>query len=403
VSALEDVRIVDLTQLEAGPSCTQMLAWLGADVIKVEPPGRGELGRSMSTDTPNFDSHYFIFLNSNKRSITINLRSEKGKHLLARLIEVADVFIENFAQGSIERLGFDYETVHSINPRIIYARIKGFGSDSPYHDYPAFDPLSQAMGGAVSLTGHRGEPPVKPGPTIGDTGTGLHAAVGILAALHQRELTGEGQLVEVSMQEAVINFCRISFVRQAMTGRPAERVGNEGQQLGSSAPSGIYPCAGGGANDYCYIFTASASDELWHRLCDVMGQPELKSDQRFATREDRVRLRKELDSVICSWTSQFSKHEVMERLGAAGVPVGAVLDTRDLSDDPYLRKRGVFATVNHRDRGEITMPTSPIKLSQSPLLPVAAPSLGEHTEEVLSDLLGLTADDVQALRDAGAL
>jgi len=403
MSALSDVRIVDLTQLEAGPSCTQLLAWLGADVIKVEAPNKGDPGRSLGADISGADSLYFQFLNSNKRSITVNLKTRQGKDLLGNLIAKSDVFVENFATGAIARLGFGYDAVRVINPRIVYAQIKGFGDGSPYQDLPSFDPISQAMGGAISVTGHRGQPPVKPGPTLGDVGTGLHAAVGILAALHQRDMTGEGQLVEVAMQEAVINLCRISFVRQAMTGEAAERVGNEGQQLSSTAPNGVYRCAGGGANDYCFIFTASSGNEVWHRLADVMESPELKTDPKFATARDRVRNREELDSIVTAWTSRSSKHEIMSKLAAAGIPAGAVMDTNDLAGDRYLRKKGLFVTLEDPRRGQFTMPTSPISLADSPIMPRMAPELGQHTSEVLGSLLGLSGQEIEKLRGEGCV
>jgi formyl-CoA transferase len=402
VKALQDIRIIDLTQFEAGTSCTQMLAWLGADVLKVERPVRGEQGRYASTDMPGVDSFYFLFLNANKRSVTLDLTHEKGRELLSGLIKVGDVFVENFRPGTIERLGFDYETVRSINPRIVYCQIKGFGSGSPYSDYLAFDPIGQSVGGAVSLTGRPDGPPLKPGPTIGDTGTGIHAALGILAALHQRHLSGNGQRVEVAMQDAVINFCRISFARQAATGRAAERFGNE-SQLGLSAPSDIYPCRGDGPNDYCFIYTSRAGNEQWLRLLDLIGRPDLKDDHRFRSPEERARHQEEIDKIISPWTRQYSKHEVMERLGRSGVPAGAVMDTMELSDDPYLKDRGMFVTINHPARGELVMPASPIRLSDSTVPVTAAPLIGQHTDNVLAELLGLESSELIALRDEGII
>src|SRR2546421_4431691 len=286
-TALEDVKVLDLTQFEAGTSCTEALAWLGADVIKVENPRGGDQGRGASTDQPGVDSHYFMLLNANKRSVTLNLSSARGRQIFTDMLKKADVMIENFAPGAIERLGFGYDVVREINPRIIYAQVKGFG-EGPYENYVSFDMIAQSVGGALSLTGTTETEPLKPGPTIGDTGTGLHCAIGILAALHQRQRTGRGQRVEVSMQEAVINYCRISYSRQHLTGRASERFGNR-SQLGTSAPSDVYPCRPGGPNDYVFVYTSRASDEQWHRLLDVLGRSDLRGDPRFAGPEERAR------------------------------------------------------------------------------------------------------------------
>jgi formyl-CoA transferase len=402
VAALDGVLVIDLTQFEAGPSCTESLAWLGADVIKVEPPGRGEQGRGASTDQPGLDSYYFLLLNANKRSVTLNLRTEKGCAILRRLIELGDVFIENFGPGTIERLGFDYETVRALNPRIIYAQVKGYGSDSPYAGYLSFDPIGQAVGGALSLTGRPDAPPTKPGPTIADTGSGLHIAIGILAALLQRQATGEGQRVEVAMQEAVINHCRISYARQGITGRAAERFGNQ-SQLGLSAPSDIFPCQGEGPNDFCFIYTSRADNRQWHRLLEVIGHPELRDDPRFANPAERARHIDEVGQIIAEWTRGRTKVEAMEALGQAGVPAGAVFDTFELSQDPYLRRRGMFVTVQHPQRGEFTMPGWPVKMSGSTVPVRAAPLLGQDNLEVYGRLLDLEPQELELLHEEGVI
>src|SRR5260370_990422 len=293
--ALHGVRVVDLTQFEAGTSCTQTLAWLGAEVIKVEEPTTGEQGRSASADRPGADSYYFMLLNANKQSVTANLKSEKGRGLLRAFIEKSDVFVENFAPGVIERLGFGYETVCRINPRIVYAQIKGFAPDGPYGKFLAFDMIAQATGGAMAITGEPDGRPLKPGLTIGDTGTGLHCAIGILAALYQRQFTRRGQYLE------------------------------------------------------------------------------------------------------------FAKHTVMKMLGEAGVPVGAVFDTQELSSDPHLRRRGAFVTVKHPVRGDFTMPGWPVHMSESKVPIEAAPLLGAHNREIYGGLLGLTPDELTTLRDAKAI
>jgi len=401
-AALGGIRVIDLTQFEAGPSCTETLAWLGADVIKIEPPGRGDQARSASTDQPGLDSHYFLLLNANKRSVTLNLRHPEGAAILRQLLRDADVFVENLGPGSVERLGFDYESVRAINPRIIYAQIKGFAPDGPYGAFLSFDYIGQAVGGALSVTGEQDGPPLKPGPTIADTGTGLHCAIGILAALYQRRQTGVGQLVEVAMQEAVINYCRVSYAAQARTGRAAERSGNRGQ-LGMTAPADIFPCHPGGSNDYVFVYTSRANNEQWLALLDVIGRAELKDDSRFATPARRARHAEAVGNVISAWTLQRTKREAMEALGSAGVPAGAVFDTLELSNDPHLRRRGMFVTVHHSERGDFTMPGWPVRMSCSHVDETPAPLLGEHNREVYGRLLGLGEPDLTELAARGVI
>lgn len=400
--ALAGVRIVDLTQFEAGTSCTETLAWLGADVIKVEPPQRGEQGRGATTDKAGSDSPYFLLLNANKRSVTCNLKSEAGRKLLEKMLEHADIFIENFAPGVIERLGFDYETVRKINPRVIYAQIKGFGPKSRFSNFLAFDPIAQAAGGALSITGEDGGRPLKPGPNIGDTGAGLHCAIGILAALHQRQTTNEGQRVEVTMQDAVINFGRIAYAAQYMFDAPAPRCGNQSIIAGTS-PSEVYPCKGGGPNDYCYIYTTRASNAHWHRLLEVVGRSDLKDDPRFVDAKSRAANFRSVDEVIAAWTVQYDKNTVMQRLGDAGIPASATFDTVELSQDPELRARGTFVTVEHPVRGEFVLPGSMIKLSASHVPVKAAPMLGADNLDVYGNVLGISEDELTRLKTEGAI
>jgi formyl-CoA transferase len=395
--ALAGVRVVDLTQFEAGTSCTETLAWLGAEVIKVEEPRRGDQGRGASSEKAGVDSYYFLLLNANKRSVTCNLKDPRGRELLCRLIEQADVFIENYSPGTIERLGFGYDEVSRVNPRIIYAQIKGFSVGSPYENYLAFDMIAQATGGAMSTTGEADGRPLKPGPTIGDTGTGLHMAIGILGALYQRVRTGRGQRIEVAMQEAVINFCRIAYSSQMMWGTPAPRVGNRGV-LGTNAPSEAYPCKGGGPNDYCYIYTTRAANHHWERLLRVIGREDLLEDPRFIDNSSRWANRDEVDAVIAPWVAQRNKRDVMETLGKAGIPAGAVFDTDELINDPYLRERGMFPTVQHPVRGPVTMPGWPVKMSDSCVPVAAAPLLGADNVHIYGQLLGYSAEQVASLK-----
>ncbi len=396
--ALAGVRVIDLTQFEAGTSCTEALAWLGADVIKVEQPETGDQGRLALTERPGVDSYYFLLLNANKRSVTCNLKDERGKALLRALIEHGDVFIENFAPGAIDRLGFNYDEVARINPRIIYAQIKGFATEGPYGKFLSFDMIAQAAGGAFSITGESDGRPLKPGPNVGDTGTGMHAAIGILAALYQRQRTGRGQRIEVAMQEAVINFARVSYTSQATENRPAPRRG-DGGSLANAAPSGVFRCKGEGPNDYCYIH-APRDNQHWKRLLGVVDRQDLLDDPRFATARDRARHGLELKDIIETWTRQRTKVEAMEALGHGGVPAGAVFDTNELLHDPFLRERGMFATVQHPVRGEFTMPGWPVKMSESHVPLHSAPLLGQDNEPVYGELLGCSRERLAELHEA---
>jgi formyl-CoA transferase len=396
--ALAGVRVIDLTQFEAGTSGTETLAWLGADVIKVEEPTQGDQGRRASTDTPGVDSHYFMLLNANKRSVTLNLKEEKGREILRKLVAEGDVFVENFGPGVIERLGFSYDEVKKINPRMIYAQVKGFAPDGPYGKFLSFDMIAQSVGGSLATTGEKGGRPLKPGPTIGDTGTGLHTAIGILGALYQREHTGKGQRVEVAMQEAVINFGRIAYSSLALWGGHPPRNGNQ-SVLASTSPSEVYPCKGGGDNDYCYIYTTRAGNHQWERLLKVIGREELLDDERFSTPRNRFLNKEFIDEMITSWSTQHDKREVMEMLGSAGVPAGAVFDTQELRDDPHLRKREMFVTIQHPVRGDFVMPGWPVKMSDSYVKVTTSPLLGQHNEEVLTEIVGLKNDEVKQLKE----
>jgi formyl-CoA transferase len=389
--------VVDLTQFEAGTSCTETLAWLGAEVIKVEEPKRGDQGRAASSELPGTDSYYFLLLNANKRSITCNLKHPRGRELLCRLIETADVFVENFSPGTIERLGFGYDEVSKVNPRIVYAQIKGFSKGSPFESYLAFDMIAQATGGSMATTGEPDGRPLKPGPTIGDTGTGLHTAIGVLAALYQRQFTGHGQRIQVAMQEAVINFGRIAYASQLLWNKPAPRVGNRGV-LGTNAPSEAYPCKGGGPNDYCYVYTTRAGNHHWERLLHVIGRDDLLDDPRFATNQARSANQDALDEVLMPWIAQRTKQEVMQTLGNAGIPAGAVFDTSELLNDPFLRQNEMFGTIDHPVRGKVTIPGWPVRMSESKVPLKSAPLLGQDNEQIYGELLGCSPDEVKTLR-----
>lgn len=306
--------------------------------------------------------------------------------------------IENLAPGAIERLGFGYDAVRQLNPRIIYAQIKGFAPDGPYADYLSFDFIAQAAGGTMATTGNPDGPPMKPGPTLADTGAGLHCALGILAALFQRQLTGRGQRVEVAMQEAVINIGRTAFASQMLRGKPPQRTGGR-SLVNPTVPSGLYPCKPGGPNDYVYIHTSRGGNEHWQRLLKVIGREDLANDPRFSTPEARAKHVNEVDELLSEWTREHTKVEAMDIVQRVRVPAGAVFDTKDLSEDAHLRKRGMFVTIEHPVRGPVTMPGCPVKMSASHVPVRCAPLLGAHTEEVLSEWLGLSRNEIQELRN----
>jgi formyl-CoA transferase len=402
VAALDGVRVVDLTQYEAGTSCTETLAWLGADVIKIERPGFGEQGRHSSRDVPGYDAYYFLVLNANKRSVTLDLRTSQGRDVLYRLCENADVFVENFAPGTIERLGFGYEELSKRNPRLVYGQIKGFDQDGPFANFLALDPVAQASGGALSITGLPDGPPMRPGPTIADTGSGLHLAIGLLAALYQRDRTGRGQKVSVAMQEAVINFTRIAHARSLMSGGPSGRYGNGVAMI--TAPANIYRCKPGGPNDYLMVYTSRAPNTYqWDRLLEAIGRPDLKNDDRFGTPESRAAHADEVDALLSAWAADRTKVEAMEAMGAAGVPTSAVFDTRELASDPHLLENGTFAEVTHPQRGTFRMPGWPVRMTDSRVAVTAAPLLGQHTDEVLAEVLAMGPDEIGELRQSGVL
>ena len=399
-AALTGVRVLDLSQFEAGPSCTETLAWLGADVIKVEEPGRGDQGRYASTDRPNVDSHYFMLLNANKRSITLNLREPRGKEILRAMLPRADVFVENFAPGTVERLGFGYDAVQAINPRVVYAQVKGFAPEGRYADRLSFDFIAQAVGGVMSVTGEPDGPPIRPGATLGDTGAGLHLVIGVLAALYQREHSGVGQRVSVSMEDAVTNFCRISFARRAMTGRAPSRVGNA-NPLGTSAPCNLYRCKPGGPNDYVYIYATRAGNRHWESLLRAMGRQDLIGDPRFSSPEARWEHRADIDELLAAWTITRTKYEVMDLVGAAGAPAGAVRDLQEIVDDPEVQARGMVVTVDHPARGRFTMPGWPVKMTDSRVAVTPSPLLGQDNAAVYQEWLGYSEDDLERLRAEG--
>ena len=415
MKALEGVRILDFTHVQSGPTCTQLLAWFGADVIKVERPGVGDATRGQLRDIPDVDSLYFTMLNSNKRSITLNTKSEKGKEILEKLVKSCDVLVENFAPGALDRMGFGWDQVQQINPRMIYASVKGFGP-GPYEDCKVYENVAQCTGGAASTTGFLDGPPTVTGAQIGDSGTGLHLALGIVTALFQRETTGKGQRVLAAMQDGVLNLCRVKLRDQQRLqhgplkeysqfgqgipfGEATPRAGNDS---GGGQPGWIVKCKGWETDPdaYVYFITQAA---VWGSICDLIGKPEWKDDPGYAKPEARLDKIPQIFDTIEQWTKTKTKLEVMEACNPLNIPCGPILSMKELSEEPSLRATGTVVEVDHPTRGKYLTVGNPIKLSDSPSEVSRSPLLGEHTSEILTQVLGLSEDEVQETWASGAL
>jgi crotonobetainyl-CoA:carnitine CoA-transferase CaiB-like acyl-CoA transferase len=401
LDCLEGVRVVDFTQFEAGPSCTEALAWLGAEVVKIENPKTGDPGRRLRPGQPDDDPWYFHQFNANKKSVTLNLKSPRGLGIVKELLKKADVTVENMAPGTIERLGLGYDVVKELNRGIIYCQVKGFGTGSPYEKNLAFDMIAQAAGGPTSVTGYGDRPPVKPGPSFGDTGTGMLMAISILAALRKRDRTGKGQRLQVAMQDAMIQYMRVPFSRTQLSGQAQLRGGSDQSQPGGLVPSALYPCKPGGPNDYVYVFTSRANPEHWTRLLKVIGREDLIGDPRYDTNQARSQRAAEVDEIIAAWTRQHTKEEAMRIIGEAGVPAGAVFDTLELMNDASLAERGIMQTVEHPTTGTYKMPAWPVRFDGAPPRVKPSPLLGQHNAEILGGWLGIGTAEVDALRAEG--
>jgi formyl-CoA transferase len=407
--ALDGVRILDFTHVQSGPTCTQLLAWFGADVIKVEKAGAGDVTREQLRDVPDADSLYFTMLNHNKRSITLDTKSEAGKKVLEKLVKHCDVLVENFAPGALDRMGFTWEKIQELNPHMIVASVKGFGP-GPYEDCKVYENVAQCAGGAASTTGFDDGPPLVTGAQIGDSGTGLHLALGIVAALYQRKTTGRGQKVLAAMQDGVLNLCRVKLRDQQRLARtkvmkeypqyPNGRFGTSvpraANASGGGQPGTIVKCKGGDTDPNAYLYFITQAP-VWKEICGVIGKEEWITDPNYATPDARLPRLKEVFEAIEAWTMTKTKFEAMKLLNEHDIPCGPILSMEELANEPSLRATGTVVEVDHPKRGKYLTVGNPIKLSDSPTEVTRSPLLGEHTDEVLAEL-GFAVDEVNTLR-----
>jgi formyl-CoA transferase len=412
--ALDGVRILDFTHVQSGPTCTQLLAWFGADVIKVERAGAGDITREQLRDLPDADSLYFTMLNGNKRSLTLDTKNPQGKRVLERLIRDCDVLVENFAPGALERMGFSWEHIQSLNPRMIVASVKGFGP-GPYEDCKVYENVAQCVGGAASTTGFDDGPPVVSGAQIGDSGTGLHLALGIVTALYQRTHTGRGQKVLAAMQDGVLNLCRVKLRDQQRLERTGvmkeypqfpnaafgEAVPRAGNASGGGQPGWILKCKGWESDPNAYIYFI-AQAPVWDRICKLIGREEWIDDPRYATPSARLPHLKEIFAEIEHWTMHRTKFEAMAVLNRHDIPCGPILSMKEIANDESLRASGTIVEVDHPVRGKYLTVGNPIKLSDSPTEVTRSPMLGEHTDEVLTQF-GYSETEIRSLRASGAI
>jgi formyl-CoA transferase len=413
--ALDGVRILDFTHVQSGPTCTQLLAWLGADVIKVERPGVGDITRGQLRDVPNADSLYFTMLNSNKRSITIDSKNRTGKEVLESLIKTCDVLVENFAPGALDRMGLTWAHIQSINPRMVLASIKGFGPGK-YEDCKVYENVAQCAGGSASTTGFRDGLPLVTGAQIGDSGTGLHLALGIVAALLQREKTGRGQKVTVAMQDGVLNLCRVKLRdQQRLAHGPLQEysqfgegiefgdaVPRAGNDSGGGQPGRILKCKGWETDPNAYIYFITQAP-VWEVICEVIGEPGWKTDPGYAKPAARLPKLNGIFARIEAWTMTKTKFEAMDILNEFDIPCGPILSMREIAEEQSLRDTGTVVEVDHPKRGPYLTVGNPIKMSDSPTEVTRSPLLGEHTDQVLRDVLGFDDRRVDEIKASGAL
>ena len=415
MEALKGIKVLDFTHVQSGPTCTQLLAWFGADVIKVERPGSGDPTRGQLVDVPGADSLYFTMLNHNKRSLTLNTKNETGKSILERLIKKCDVLVENFAPGAMERMGFGWEQIQKLNPRMIMASVKGFGP-GPYEDCKVYENVAQCAGGAASTTGFLDGPPTVTGAQIGDSGTGLHLALGIVTALYQRHETGIGQRVLAAMQDGVINLCRVKLRdQQRLAAGPLNEYSQYGEGIdfgdttpragndsGGGQPGRILKCKGWETdpNAYTYFITQAAA---WPKICKAINKPAWVDDPNYATPNARLTRLNEVFDAIESWTMTKTKFEVMQICNPLDIPVGPILSMKEISEEESLRETGTIVEIDHPERGKYLSVGCPVKLSASPAEVKRSPLLGEHTKEILRSELGYTDNELDEILESGAV
>src|SRR6266852_8993846 len=413
--ALDGIRILDFTHVQSGPTCTQLLAWLGADVIKIERPGVGDITRGQLQDVPNVDSLYFTMLNHNKRSITLDSKSKQGMKVLERLVKNCDALVENFAPGALDRMGLTWERIHAWNPRMVVASVKGFGP-GPYEECKVYENVAQCAGGSASTTGFHDGLPLVTGAQIGDSGTGLHLALGIVSALYQRMRTGRGQRVLAAMQDGVLNLARVKLRdQQRLAHGPLTEYSQHGEGIpfgvavpragndsGGGQPGWILKCKGWESDPDSYIYFITQAP-VWGAICDLIGKPEWKTDPDYATPPARLPRLRHIFDTIEQWTMTKTKFEVMDICNAVDIPVGPILSMKEIAEEPSLRKTGTVVEVDHPERGKYLTVGNPIKMSDSITEVRRSPLLGEHTEEILSKELGYSKAEIAEIKTSGAI
>ncbi|RTL95725.1 formyl-CoA transferase [Ancylobacter aquaticus] len=412
---LEGIKIIDFTHVQAGPACTQLLAWFGADVIKVERPGSGDVTRSQLRHVKDADALYFTMLNSNKRSLTLDTKTAQGKEVLTKLIKESDVMVENFGPGALDRMGFTWEHIQSLNPGMVLASVKGFSEGHAYEDLKVYENVAQCAGGAASTTGFWDGPPTVSAAALGDSNTGMHLAIGILTALHQKTKTGKGQKVAVSMQDSVLNLCRVKLRDQQRLdalgyleeypqyphGEFSDVVPRGGNAGGGGQPGWVLKCKGWETDPNAYIYF-TIQGHAWAPICKALGKPEWIDDAAYNTAEARQDKIFDIFAFIESWLADKTKFEAIDILRKFDIPCAPVLSMKEIANDPSLRKSGTVVEVDHPKLGKYLTVGSPIKFSDVEVEITASPLLGQHTNEVLADL-GYSQEEIAAMHDAKAV